>query len=161
MGLDKVVHISQVRQSHQLPPDYMVVVTCHDDHRRWKVYGLYMTLGISLCINCIVAAPHATWPRGTFWLVELMLPWVSHWISIFWALVFKILLSSFFPFTSNHCFECFLLRFFSMIPLQPFSAIFLWTSAWQNFLHFSFEVCLSSHFLLLFSFQRRYIYILG
>ena len=131
VGSGDNVHISLVRQSHQLPPGSMVVVTCHDDQRRWKVYRLYMTLGILFHINCIVAGPHVSWPHGTFWLVELMLqlydPWVSHWISVFWVLVFIRLLI--FPFhffqTSNHYSEFFLLRSFSVILLWFFSVVLL------------------------------------
>ena len=85
-----------------------------------------MTLRVSLCIKCIVAASHASWPRGMFWAVELMLQsydfWVSRWISVFWALVFKLLPVSFFPFTilktSNHFFESYLSQLHSATLLR-------------------------------------------
>ena len=149
IGLDKVVQVSWVRQSHQLPMDSVVVVMHHDDHRRWKVYGLYMTLGISLRIKCIVVAPHALWPCGTFGLVESMLqlydPWVSRWILAFWAFVFKLLLFSFFSFTffqtSNHCSECFLsqLHFANFSPNR--------CAIWWCLLHLPFLRYTSTPFL--------------
>ena len=94
VGLDKIVQVSCVRQSHQLPPDSMVVVTWHDDHRRQKVYGLYVTFGISLRIKCIVVVPHVLWPRGTFWSSGVNAP-------IMWLLGFPAKFHFFMPWFLN------------------------------------------------------------
>jgi len=87
-----------------------------------------MTLGVSLRIKCIVAAPHTLWPRGMFWSVELMLQsygsWVSRWFSVFWALVFK-----FFPFTFFKLPIITLSVFFSDLSLWFFSDFSLWFSS--------------------------------
>ena len=44
-------------------------VTCHEGHRRWKVsfLKLFVTLGVSFRIKCMMVAQYGTWPRGTCW----------------------------------------------------------------------------------------------
>ena len=48
VGLDEIVQVSWVRPSYQLLPDSVVVMTCRDDHRRWKIYRL---LGFRSILN--------------------------------------------------------------------------------------------------------------
>ena len=58
-----------VRRYYQLPPSFY---GRHDTSwRSYKVKGFFelsATLGVSLWIKCIVAALHATWPLGAWWL---------------------------------------------------------------------------------------------
>ena len=48
VGFDEIIQISWVCPSYQLPPNFVVVMTCRDDHKRWKVYGL---LGFRSVLN--------------------------------------------------------------------------------------------------------------
>ena len=62
------------RQTHQLPPDSLVIMEPHDDHKRWKVFFFFflVTLGIKCHIKWVVAALRGLWPRGMFRLMEIM-----------------------------------------------------------------------------------------
>ena len=107
---------------------------------------LSMTLGVSFRIKCIVAAPHATWPRGACWLMELIAwPLGFPLFFNFLGLVFKLSSPSLFPIPLIICSEFFF--FFSLLHLLlwPFRHCFgdiLWI-----FLRLS---CLFSRYVLLF-----------
>ena len=69
---------------------------------------LSMTLGVSFRIKCVVAAPHATWPRGACWSVGLIAwPLGFPLFFSFLGLVFKLSSPSHFPISLFIGFEFF------------------------------------------------------
>ena len=82
------------------------VMTTIEDER--VCTELSMTLGVSFRIKCVVAAPHATWPRGACWSVGLI-AWPLGFLLFFsfLGLVFKLSSPSHFPISLIICFEFF------------------------------------------------------
>ena len=73
---------------------------------------LSMTLGVSLRIKYMVAVPHATWPPGARWLVELI-PWPLGFPLFFSFLGLKLPSPSFFPISLIRRFEFFFFFLFT------------------------------------------------
>ena len=65
------------RHSCQLPPilwsSWGPMTTIEDE----EFFFSWVTFGIVCCLKWVVAAIRGLWPRGTFWLMELMLTLVG------------------------------------------------------------------------------------
>ena len=130
------------------PPGVVVVVTCHDDYRRWKVFlirhgswnfaphlmhngGATRIVAMWHILASGINAP-IVWLLGFSAKFQFFVPWFLNFSTPYFPFHFSQI--------PNHCSECFL--------FQPFSAILLWAGAWLCFLHFLLRYV----FLLMFYF---------